>query len=224
MRSSFKSDYGDIAHLLYVPIDETLLQALVQYWNPPYSCFTFGSVDLTPTIEEYSSLINCSKIDNDRIYSKSNKNKHFRRKLERLLGALPSWVEDQVAKNNQKEYLKWEGILALASASPGGQVQRDMLAFLIYGLVIFLKALGHINVSVIDLSDRSSGGINPVPLILEETFRTLKFCKRNGGRFQGCSQLLTVWFHSHMWTDAKLSRSLYDGHFSPLEEFLRKED
>ncbi|KAL4376521.1 hypothetical protein GQ457_02G024590 [Hibiscus cannabinus] len=120
MRSAFKRDYGDIAHLLYVPIDETLLQALVKYWNPYYRCFTFGNVDLTPTIKEYSALIKCSKNDKDRVYSKSNKNKPFRGKLEKLLGALPCWVENQVAKNNQNEYIKWEGILTLASVSPGG--------------------------------------------------------------------------------------------------------
>ncbi|MBA0731035.1 hypothetical protein Golax_022444 [Gossypium laxum] len=30
---------------------------LAQYWNPTYSCFTFGKVDLVPTVEEYMALL-----------------------------------------------------------------------------------------------------------------------------------------------------------------------
>ncbi|KAK8562405.1 hypothetical protein V6N12_010486 [Hibiscus sabdariffa] len=116
-------------------------------------------------------------------------------------------------------------MLALASTSPRGQVQRDMLALLIYGLVLFPKASGCIDIAVLDLFDRLSGGVNPIPVILSETFRSLKFCRKNGGgSFKGCPQLLTIWFYSHLWANAGLSRPLYDHRFSPIEEFLRKED
>ncbi|MBA0670219.1 hypothetical protein Goklo_024541, partial [Gossypium klotzschianum] len=38
-------------------------------------CFTFGKVDLVPTIEEYMDLLRCSKIQVDRAYSRAiNKN------------------------------------------------------------------------------------------------------------------------------------------------------
>ncbi|KAG8502655.1 hypothetical protein CXB51_000157 [Gossypium anomalum] len=46
----------------FTRIDERLFRALVQYWNSAYSCFTFGKVDLVPTIEEYTVLIRCPKI------------------------------------------------------------------------------------------------------------------------------------------------------------------
>ncbi|MFQ6662867.1 hypothetical protein Gotur_030577 [Gossypium turneri] len=32
------------------------------FWNPVYSCFTFGGVDLVPTVEEYMALLRCSNI------------------------------------------------------------------------------------------------------------------------------------------------------------------
>ncbi|KAK8562404.1 hypothetical protein V6N12_010485 [Hibiscus sabdariffa] len=70
MKDTFKADYGDIAYLLSVPVDEPLIQALARFWNPTYTCFTFGNIDLTPTIEEYSALIHCPKIDENRMYSK----------------------------------------------------------------------------------------------------------------------------------------------------------
>ncbi|KAK8505872.1 hypothetical protein V6N12_042896 [Hibiscus sabdariffa] len=225
MKDTFKTDYGDIAYLLSVPVDEPLIQTLARFWNPAYTCFTFGNIDLVPTIEEYLALIHFPKIDDGRVYSKPKQNKSFRGKLRRISKALPSWVESQVVMKNEREYLKWEGMLTLATASPGGKVQRDMLALLIYGLVLFPKALGCIDIAVLDLFDRLDEGVNPVPVILAKTFRSLKFCRRNGGgRFQGCPQLLTIWFYSHLWTNAKLSRPLYDHRLLLIQEFLRKED
>ncbi|GMJ08511.1 hypothetical protein HRI_004520300 [Hibiscus trionum] len=42
-------------------IDKDLFRALAQFWNPAYSCFTLGDVDLVPTVEEYTTLIRCPK-------------------------------------------------------------------------------------------------------------------------------------------------------------------
>ncbi|MBA0575185.1 hypothetical protein Golob_024209 [Gossypium lobatum] len=49
-------------YLLDIKVDKHLFRALAHYWNPAYSCFTFGKVDLEPTIEEYTVLLHCSKI------------------------------------------------------------------------------------------------------------------------------------------------------------------
>ncbi|MFQ6652074.1 hypothetical protein Gotur_024111 [Gossypium turneri] len=47
----------DLPYLLDVKVDKHLFRALAQFWNPAYSCFTFGNVDLVPTIEEYVALL-----------------------------------------------------------------------------------------------------------------------------------------------------------------------
>ncbi|MBA0701615.1 hypothetical protein Goari_022985, partial [Gossypium aridum] len=76
----------------------------------------------------------------------------------------------------------------------------DVFALSIYGLVIFRKALGHIDEAVTDLFDQLDRMVTLVPAILAETFRFLSVCRRTGeGRFIGCKQLLLVWFHSHFW-------------------------
>ncbi|MBA0575793.1 hypothetical protein Golob_024444, partial [Gossypium lobatum] len=49
----------------------------------------------------------------------------------------------------------------------------DVFALSIYGLVIFPRALGHVDEAVLDLFDRLSKGVTPVPVILAETFRSL---------------------------------------------------
>ncbi|KAL4309715.1 hypothetical protein GQ457_01G019220 [Hibiscus cannabinus] len=60
--------FGDIALLSEVQNDVHLFRALAQYWNPGYNCFTFGKVDMTPTIEEYTLLLNCPKFKEGKVY------------------------------------------------------------------------------------------------------------------------------------------------------------
>ncbi|KAG8503564.1 hypothetical protein CXB51_001540 [Gossypium anomalum] len=57
----FYGNYGDLPYLLDVQVDEHLFRALAQFWNPVYSCFTFGEVDLEPTVEEYTALLCCPR-------------------------------------------------------------------------------------------------------------------------------------------------------------------
>ncbi|MBA0645834.1 hypothetical protein Goklo_013877, partial [Gossypium klotzschianum] len=68
VRQLFYSNYGDLPYLLDMKVDKHLFRALAQFWNPAYSCFTFGKVDLVPTVEEYMALLRCSKIQVDRAY------------------------------------------------------------------------------------------------------------------------------------------------------------
>ncbi|XVE95450.1 hypothetical protein REPUB_Repub02eG0098400 [Reevesia pubescens] len=56
------------------------------------------------------------------------------------------------------------------------EVAMEMFALAIYGLVIFPKVLGHIEMNVIDFFGQLEKKINPIPTILVETLRTLNFC------------------------------------------------
>ncbi|MBA0881892.1 hypothetical protein Goshw_009810, partial [Gossypium schwendimanii] len=60
-----------------------------------------------------------------------------------------------------------------------GYVKKvDIFALSIYGLVVFPKALGHVEEAVVDLFDRLDKGVTPVLVILVETFRSLNACRR----------------------------------------------
>ncbi|MBA0730047.1 hypothetical protein Golax_025704, partial [Gossypium laxum] len=168
----FYYNYDDLPYLLDIKVDEHLFRALAQFWNSAYSCFTFGEVDLVPTIEEYTALLRCPRIQLDKIYSKA--------------GNVPTFVK------------KLMNILALIY--PDTKKKVDVLALSIYGLMIFARALGYVDEAVTDLFDRLDKRVTPVPAILVETFRSLSVCRNTGdGRFIGCVQLLLVWFHSHFW-------------------------
>ncbi|MFQ6654774.1 hypothetical protein Gotur_025617, partial [Gossypium turneri] len=97
----------------------------------------------------------------------------------------------------------------------------DVFALSIYGLVVFPKALGHVDEAVTDLFDRLNKGVIPVPAILAKTFRSLNECRRTGkGRFIGCAQLLLAWFHSHFWKVDKVSYQVFSKNYSPLKEIV----
>ncbi|KAG8500631.1 hypothetical protein CXB51_004478 [Gossypium anomalum] len=100
----------------------------------------------------------------------------------------------------------------------------NLFALAIYGLVIFLKVLGHLEVAVFDFFERLKQGVNPVPTILAETFRSLSTCRRVGkGRFIRCAQLLNVWILSHFWKVERTPFHMFSKAFSPLEAYLKKE-
>ncbi|MBA0557807.1 hypothetical protein Golob_014850, partial [Gossypium lobatum] len=52
----------------------------------------------------------------------------------------------------------------------------DVFALSIYGLVVFPKALGHVDEPITNLFDWLDKRVTPVPTILAETFRSLNAC------------------------------------------------
>ncbi|KAG8480466.1 hypothetical protein CXB51_024654 [Gossypium anomalum] len=100
----------------------------------------------------------------------------------------------------------------------------NLFTLAIYGLVIFSKVRGHLEVAIVDFFERLKQGINPVPTILTETFRSLSSCRRKGKeRFIGCAQLLNVWILSHFWKVERTPFHMFSKTFSPLEAYLKKE-
>ncbi|MFQ6656264.1 hypothetical protein Gotur_026453 [Gossypium turneri] len=135
-----------------ISVDKHLFRALAQFWNPAYSCFTFGKVDLVPTIEEYVALLRCSKFQEDKVYSRAVNMPTFLKKLVNIT------------------------CMNLILTHPDVRKRVDVFALSIYGLVFFPKALGHVDEAVTDLFDRLDKRVTPIPAILAETFRSLSAC------------------------------------------------
>ncbi|MBA0839437.1 hypothetical protein Goarm_005159, partial [Gossypium armourianum] len=100
--------------------------------------FTFGKVELVPTVEEYTALLHCLRIQTDKAYFRAVNVPTFVKKLMNITG--------------MSEH--------------------------IYGLIIFPKALGHVDEAVTDLFDRLDRRVTPIPAILAKTFRSLNACQR----------------------------------------------
>ncbi|MBA0673467.1 hypothetical protein Goklo_029391, partial [Gossypium klotzschianum] len=126
VKQLFYSNYGDLPYLLDIKVEKHLFRALAQFWNPAYSCFTFGGGDLVPTVEEYMALLRCSRIQNLR---------------------------------------------DLILAHPDAKKKVDVFALSVYGLVVFPKALGHVDEAITDLFDRLHKRVTPVLKVDKVSYR-----------------------------------------------------
>ncbi|MFQ6655888.1 hypothetical protein Gotur_026242, partial [Gossypium turneri] len=94
--------YIDLPYLFDIKVDEQLFRALAQYWNPAYSCFTFGKVDLVPTMEEYTVLLRCSRFQVNKAYSRAAYVPAFWKKLMNIMGMSEQWIATRI---KQKGYI-----------------------------------------------------------------------------------------------------------------------
>ncbi|MBA0838127.1 hypothetical protein Goarm_010223 [Gossypium armourianum] len=90
--------YGDVAHLLFVKLDNALLKAMVRFWDPTYRCFMFNEVDMVLTIEEDSTLLHYDFRDLLRIYWKQNID--FRGPLANVMGLLVDTMKARLKDEN----------------------------------------------------------------------------------------------------------------------------
>ncbi|MFQ6651425.1 hypothetical protein Gotur_023765 [Gossypium turneri] len=195
IKQLFYSNYGDLPYLL--------------------------DVDLVPTVEEYTTLLRCLRIQVDKVYSRAANVPTFLKKLMCITGMSEQWVAARIKQKGDSKYIPWKNLRDLILAHPDIKKRVDIFALSIYGLVVFPKALGHVDEAVSDLFDRLDKGVTPVPAILAETFRSLNACRKAGeGRFIGCAQLLLVWFHGHFWKVEKVSYRVFSENYSPLKELV----
>ncbi|KAG8485249.1 hypothetical protein CXB51_021255 [Gossypium anomalum] len=179
---------------------------------------------MTPTIEEYAALLRIDNVQFGKIYVKEPKPLTFRKKLVRLTDMTDAWAEKQIKKKNETVCIPWSSLRESVLSHPDILKRVNLFALAIYGLVIFPRVLGHIEVAVFDFFERLKQGVNPVPTILAETFRSLSTCRRVGkGRFIGCAQLLNVWIFSHFWKIERTPFHMFSKTFAPLEAYLKKE-
>ncbi|KAG8489443.1 hypothetical protein CXB51_017855 [Gossypium anomalum] len=151
---------------------------MVQFWNPAYSCFTFGDVDLVPTLEEYTTLLRCPRIQGHKAYVRPASLLTFTKKLVMITGMSEQWAVAHVQQKGDSKCIPWAVLRDLISTHPDVKKRVDVLALSIYGMVIFPKALGHIDEAIADLFNRLGKQNTLVPAILDETIRSLSACRR----------------------------------------------
>ncbi|KAA3477293.1 6-phosphofructo-2-kinase/fructose-2,6-bisphosphatase-like protein [Gossypium australe] len=172
---------GDLRYLLDVKVDKHLFRALSQYWNPAYSYFTFGKVDLVPTVKEYTTLLRCPRIQVDKAYSSVANVSTFLKRLINITGMSEQWVVARIKQKGDSKCIHWKSLRDLILVHLDARKKVDS----------FPKALTYVDDVVSDLFDLLDKKVMLVPAILAETFRSLSACQRaSEGRFIGCAQLL----------------------------------
>ncbi|KAG8502328.1 hypothetical protein CXB51_000325 [Gossypium anomalum] len=204
-----------------ISVDERLFRALAQFWNPAYSCFTFGEVDLVPTVEEYTALLRCLKFQVDRIYSRAASVLTFWKKLMTITGMSEQWITARIKEKGECKCISWDALKGLIVTHPDETKKVDVFALSLYGLMVFPKALGYVDEATMDLFHRLSKRVTSVPVILAETFRSLGTCRKAGaGRFVGCAQFLLAWFYSHFWLIDRVICQVFFKDYSPLKDIV----
>ncbi|MBA0642868.1 hypothetical protein Goklo_027202 [Gossypium klotzschianum] len=97
-----------------------------------------------------------------------------------ITGMSEQWVRARIQQKGDRKYIHWKSLKYITIAHPDTKKRVDVFALSIYGLVIFPKALGHIDETVTDLFDRLGRRVTLVPAILAETFRSLNAYRRAG--------------------------------------------
>ncbi|KAK5811373.1 hypothetical protein PVK06_026702 [Gossypium arboreum] len=135
---------GSIKHLFW---------ALAQFWNLAYSCFTFGSVDLAPTVEEYTALLRYLRVQVDKAYSRATNVPTFVKKLMNITGMSEQWVMVRIKQKGESKCIPWKSLRDLILSYLDVKKRVYVFALSIYGLMVFPKALGHVDEAVSNLFD-----------------------------------------------------------------------
>ncbi|MFQ6665605.1 hypothetical protein Gotur_032286 [Gossypium turneri] len=144
------------------------------------------------------ALLRCLKIQVERAYSRAVNVPTFLKKLMNISGMSEQWVAAQIKQKGDSKCILWKNLKDLILAHPDTKKRVDVFALSIYGLVVFPKALGHVDEAITNLFDWLDKRVTPVSMILAETFESLNACRKaSEGKFIECAQLLLAWFHSH---------------------------
>lgn len=195
----FTEKYGGIASLLSVEVDVIFLRAALEFWDSSYRCFSSKEWDLTPTLEEYSALLNLPFVElPPKLFMWTPRKPEWY--LCQLLNVKPEYVKGHISRNRSRRCVSKDLFMPFIRRHIKEEQGLRAFALLVYGLVIFPTAPGMIDLGVIYFFERvQNGGVQPVPSILAETFRALNYCRENSvGNLYACPQLLTLWFQGHL--------------------------
>ncbi|MBA0561314.1 hypothetical protein Golob_018156, partial [Gossypium lobatum] len=134
------------------------------------------------------ALLRCPRIQVDKVYSRAANILTFTKKLVKITGMSEQWVTARIKQKGEKKCIHWKSLRGQILAHLDTKKKVNIFALSIYVLVIFLKALGHIDEVVTDLFDQLDRRVTAAPVILVETFRFFSACRRMGEeRFIGCA-------------------------------------
>ncbi|KAH1262205.1 hypothetical protein GmHk_02G004881 [Glycine max] len=193
---AFRKTYGKILELTIAEVSIEAIASLTQYYDQPLRCFTFADFQLVPTIEEFEEILGCP-LGGRKPYLSS--------------GCLPSLsriatVVKDSARGLDRIKQTRNGIAGLPQkyledkargmANQGDWVPfMDVLALLIFGVVLFPNVDGLVDLAAIDafLAYHHSKE-SPVVAVLADLFDTFdRRCEKSSAQIICCLPALCVW-------------------------------
>jgi hypothetical protein len=201
---AFFRKYRRLVEIVRVKVLNLAVRALVHFWDPDYRCFSFGSIDLCPTMEEYEMLTEFS----NNLYII-----YFPLRYDKIIPELSKLLKiANLEKFLEKSAigLKWR-MLEIQMEKKSGLEKERLIALGIFGLVLFPSQTGVVSLeAAAAYVEYENTQINLVAAILAETILTLNHCWRTGkGAMRCCMQLLYIWMVSHIETKKNLSSIIF---------------
>ncbi|XP_050885356.1 uncharacterized protein LOC127090435 [Lathyrus oleraceus] len=193
--SDFKYQYGRLMIVLNTDVEDGILNTLVQFHDSAYRCFTFPDYQISPTLGEYSYYIRLPISDQ---ISFSGLEEIPKSHVIGEVVHLRKWeIDDNLMTKGGILILPIKFLIEKVAtlASVGSMVAfEDVLALLIYGIVLFPNVDNFIDINVIHIFLIR----NPVPTLLVDTYYYIHhITEKNGGIVICCAPLLYKWFISH---------------------------
>ena len=222
-KQRFIRKYGQITSLILVKVEEPLIKVALQLWDLSHKCFTFNKEDLTPTIEEFSTLLQIDLQCPDKIYVRKT-NLGFRKKLAKIMKIKLELIDPHTKEKGGNRGIEWDFIRRFIMEHLNDDQGLDAFALAMYGLIIFPRVTGYIEVAVVDFFEQIQNRCNPSLVILAKTFRSLNFCCQNTeSRFVRCLPMLYIWLRSHLPCKKSAFVKPYLPNSLPIEEFCNSE-
>ncbi|KAH1203070.1 hypothetical protein GmHk_17G049394 [Glycine max] len=201
-RQAFRKVYGKILDLAAAEVFTEAVVSLAQYYDQPLRCFMFGDFQMVPTIEEFEKILGCP-LGGRKPYLFSD----FLPSLSKIAAV----VGDSAKELDRTKQIR-NGVVGLPRKYLEGKARdmasqekwgpfADILALLIFGVVLFLNVDGLVDLAAIDafLAYHHSKE-SPVVAILADLFDTFdQRCEKNSARIVCCLPALSVWLISHLF-------------------------
>jgi len=218
---AFRKAYGKILDLTIAEVFTEAVVSLTQYYDQPLRCFMFGDFQIVPTVEEFEEILGCPPGG---------------RKPYLFSGFLPSLskiaavVRDSVRELDRIKQTR-NGVVGLPRKYLEGKARdmanqeewvpfADVLALLIFGVVLFPNVDSLVDLAVIDacLAHHHSKE-SLVVAILADLFDTFdRRCEKNSARIVCCLPALCVWLVLHLFQQDIRHRCLLQSYRSYVEK------
>ena len=173
-----------------------MMSVLVQFYDPLYHCFTFQDFQLVPTLEEFSELLGISVLEQTPFTS-------WEKTLRPEEIAATLHLTKEEVMDNWETRSGAKGFLAKFLVDRANQFWdrldfqafEDILALLIYGMVLFPNSDSFVDVNAVKIFMSS----NPVPTLLGYILHALYArTAQKRGTLICCAPLLARWFITHL--------------------------
>ncbi|XVE98632.1 hypothetical protein REPUB_Repub03eG0123300 [Reevesia pubescens] len=176
--SGFESNLPDRLHLKFKPHDVTDLLQLWNSWNDEMKGkfnAKYGDIALLLSVKVDEQLIRAMLWFWDPSYKCFTFNKNdMVPTLEEYSALL---FNANLKGNEESEGISYGFLKKFMNQHAEEERIKDIFTLAVYGLVIFPRASTNIDVAVVAFIDQIGRGMNPVPAILAETYRTLSYCR-----------------------------------------------